>query len=141
MDMAQVIAQNPEIPNSSPTDQVAIVKKKARTKGPQANESHEATVKPCHIMSMPFEILAEILLYTTSPRDVLAVARCSKFFCATLLYPTAVYIWKNARKVCRPPLPEPLPIYTESSFAALVFDGGECEVSGVTSLHIYEEIS
>ena len=93
----------------------------------RTDSDHE--LKPCYLSKLPFELLAEILQFTTSPKDVLAVSRCSKFFCATLLSPNSTYIWRHARKVCKPrPLPDPIPIFTESSYAAFVFDSGQCEV-------------
>ncbi|KAF8490956.1 hypothetical protein F5888DRAFT_1909771 [Russula emetica] len=41
---------------------------------------------------IPVEILAEVLSYVNSPKDVLSVARCSKHLCATLLNPSNVMI-------------------------------------------------
>ena len=78
---------------------------------------------------LPLELLAEILS-TTSPKDVLAVARCSKFLCNTLANnKSAEFIWRSARKLCKPyPLPDPTPNFTEASYAAFVFDHGNCEV-------------
>ncbi|KAG6814825.1 hypothetical protein H0H93_012097 [Arthromyces matolae] len=81
----------------------------------------------CHFSTLPFELIAEILIYTNSPRDVLAVARCSKFLCHTLLYPTSAFIWKAVRKTCSIPPPEPMSIFTESSYAAYLYGGGPCE--------------
>jgi hypothetical protein len=86
--------------------------------------------KPSQLSRMPFELLAEILTYTTSPKDILAVARCSKYFCDTLVRNEASYfIWRRLRAQCIPePIPDPTPNFTEPSYAAFLFDGGECEV-------------
>ncbi|KAG6919822.1 hypothetical protein DXG01_000327 [Tephrocybe rancida] len=78
--------------------------------------------------TLPFELLAEILVLTESPRDVLAVARCSKFFCRTLIYPPSAFIWKSVRKSCSIPPPEPISTFTEISYAAFLYGGGLCEV-------------
>ena len=89
----------------------------------------EPTPSPCHLLRMPFEIVADILQCTSSPKDVLAVARCSKFLCKTLLQTSSDYIWRNRRKYCKPlPIPNPTPNFTEASYAAFLFDGGVCEV-------------
>lgn len=86
--------------------------------------------KPCHFSRLPFELLAEVLILTRSPKHVLAVARCSKFLCATLLRETSTFVWRNARKLCRPePIPDPPSILSEASYAAFLFDAGICEVS------------
>jgi hypothetical protein len=88
-----------------------------------------STSEPCHLSRMPFEIIADILQSTSSPKDVLAVARCCKFFCKTLVQPSADYIWRNVRKHCKPkPIPDPAPRFTEASFAAFMFDHGICDV-------------
>jgi hypothetical protein len=78
---------------------------------------------------IPLEILAEVLSYVNSPKDVLSVARCSKHLCATLLNPSNVIIWHRARRHCVvPDLPPPLPGWSESAYAAFVFDEGHCYV-------------
>lgn len=94
---------------------------------PQAKEN---PIPPqCYLAQVPLEILAEILSYTTSPRDILALARCSQYFCHTLVQPSSTFIWKHARARCLPtPIPDPLPNFTEASYASFIFDGGECEV-------------
>lgn len=95
-----------------------------------------AAIKPgrCHLSRMPFELLAEILVNTTGPQDALTLARCSKFFCATLVTnPSSKFIWRRLRAICKPlPIPDPTPNFTESSFAAFLFDGGSCEVGDVS---------
>ena len=78
---------------------------------------------------IPLEILAEVLSYVNSPKDVLSVARCSKHLCATLLNPSNVMIWRYARRHCVVPnLPPPPPGWSESAYAAFVFDEGHCHV-------------
>lgn len=93
------------------------------------------TVEPkrCHdyLSRVPMELLAEILLYSLSTQSVLALARCSKYFCATLLNKSSVFIWRNVRAACKPyAIPDPPQNFTEPAYAAFIFDGGECEVRG-----------
>ncbi|KAK0482196.1 hypothetical protein IW261DRAFT_1333218 [Armillaria novae-zelandiae] len=98
--------------------------------------------KPCCITRLPFELIAEVLLYTQSPKDVLALARCNKFFCATLISKSSDYIWRYTRNNCRPaPLPEPLQNFTEASYAAFVFDEGKCEECGKVSKLMYDSFA
>ncbi|KAK0192508.1 hypothetical protein F5146DRAFT_1040287 [Armillaria mellea] len=98
--------------------------------------------KPCYITRLPFELIAEVLLYTHSPKDVLALARCNKFFCATLVSKSSDYIWRYTRNNCKPsPLPEPLQIFTEASYAAFVFDEGKCEECGKVSRLMYDSFA
>jgi hypothetical protein len=83
-------------------------------------------------LNLPLELLAEILILTESPKHVLAVARSCKFLCATLLNPSSAFIWRIARKICKPEaLPEPFSTFTEASYASFVFDSGRCEVSEI----------
>jgi F-box associated protein len=84
---------------------------------------------------IPLEILAEVLSYVNSPKDLLSVARCSKHLCATLLNPSNVIIWRRARRHCVvPDLPPPLPAWSEPAYAAFIFDEGHCYVSHGQSL-------
>ncbi|KAJ7927542.1 hypothetical protein B0H13DRAFT_2312484 [Mycena leptocephala] len=95
-----------------------------------------------HIFSLPFELIAEILLYTASPKDVLAVARCSKSLCNTLLREESGFIWRSVRNCLPSPLPDPQAInLSEPAFAALVFDGGECIACGKTTLNMFSSWS
>ncbi|KAJ6595755.1 hypothetical protein DFH09DRAFT_1135523 [Mycena vulgaris] len=96
-----------------------------------------------YIFSLPFELIAEILLYTASPKDVLAVARCSKYLCNTLLREESGFIWRSVRMNCTPgPLPDPQAInLTESAFAALLFDFGDCIACGKMTLNMYSSWS
>lgn len=82
------------------------------------------------IIRMPVEVLAMILFYVSSPRDVLALARTSKHFCAILVNNKANdFIWRAARAHCHPqPIPDFTPNFTEASFAAFIFDSKTCEV-------------
>ncbi len=108
-----------------PATTMPHIRKKIKAK-PTAEEDQP---KPCYITRLPFELIAEVLLYTRSPKDVLALARCNKFFCATLVSKSSDYIWRYTRNNCKPaPLPEPSQIFTEVSYAAFVFDEGKCEV-------------
>jgi hypothetical protein len=83
----------------------------------------DATSQPSRLDIVPVEILAEILYHVTSPKDVLSVARCNKRLCATLLNPSNVMIWRRARSNCIVPgLPPPPPGWSESAYAAFIFD-------------------
>lgn len=58
------------------------------------------------------------------------MARTSKHFCSILANnPGSDFIWKRSRRDYTPPIPDPAPNLTESSYAALIFDTGVCEVS------------
>ncbi len=101
-------------------------------------------------LNLPFDVLAEILIMTEYPGDVLAVARTSKQLCTQLVGPAAAFIWKSARIAVGLPDPaeysaryHPIPtsdgppkhvvgvarfMGREPAYAALVFDRGVCEV-------------
>jgi hypothetical protein len=54
----------------------------------------------------------------------------------TLTTPSAAFIWKKTRKVAVPePMPDPPSTLPESTYAAMVFDGGKCEVSETLSFN------
>ncbi len=92
-------------------------------------EGERSSLLSC-LESIPLEILAEVLSHVNSPKDVLSVSRCSKHLCATLLNPSNVMIWRRARRHCVvPDLPPPLPGWSESTYAAFIFDEGHCYVS------------
>lgn len=94
----------------------------------------KSTSQPSRLDVVPVEILAEIFCYVTSPRDVLSVARCNKKLCATLLDPSNVIIWRHARSNCIVPgLPPPPPSWSESAYAAFIFDTGNCHVCRIHS--------
>jgi hypothetical protein len=103
--------------------------KKPRTETLKANLEPKPC-GPCYFDTrLPFELIAEILLFTNSPKTVLALARTSKFLCNTLTGSNAQYIWRHVRENCLPAaLPEPTPQFTESAFIAFIFDGGKCDV-------------
>jgi hypothetical protein len=85
--------------------------------------------KASRLDNVPVEILAEILHHVTSPKDVLSVARCNKRLRATLLNPSNVMIWRRARSNCVVPnLPPPPLNWSESTYAAFIFDSGICHV-------------
>lgn len=59
------------------------------------------------ILALPYELIAEITSYFRTS-DLLALSRTSKWFCATLINPTAAWMWRRARERCIPiPLPDP----------------------------------
>ena len=110
--------------------EIEPMQKKPRTTFQQEENLTNVSIQPCPLFKLPLELLAEILIVTSSPKDVLAVARSCKFFCATLVQPLSAFIWRTVRKLCRPQaLPDPFSTFTEASYAAFVFDGGCCEVS------------
>lgn len=120
--------------NQDSKNSVRLQKRKKTSHAPDINT--ERTTR-CFLGQVPLEVLAEILGYT-SPRDILAVARTSKYFCATLVNNAVTdtkYIWKRARKAFVPEIPEPLPNFTEVSYAAFLFDKGECEVRLLRPVH------
>ena len=86
---------------------------------------------PCYLTRIPMELLAEILLYMPSTKCILALARCNKYFCATLVKKSSVFIWRNVRASSKPyAIPDPTPNFTEPAYAVFIFDSGECEVRG-----------
>ncbi len=98
------------------------------------------------LLNLPFDVLAEILIMTEYPGDVLAVARTSKQLCTMLVSSAAGFIWKKTRiavglpdpavyraEIKSIPASEEPPEYAvgvayfmgrEPAYAALVFDGG-----------------
>lgn len=96
-------------------------KEKARKKGVALSRRHYFEI-------LPVELLAHILSYVPTPKDVLAVTRCNKHLCATLLNKAQRYIWKRAREECSIPMSGPPPGWSEAAYVAFVFDGGVCEV-------------
>lgn len=106
------------------------LKKRARSSLHRSDNSQAIvdTIAP-NLHTLPFDILAEILFHAQSPKVVLAVARTSKTLCSNLLDPGSSFIWRIARKDCLPrALPEPSSNFTESSYAAFIFDYGKCDV-------------
>jgi len=95
-----------------------------------SNSVEAAEPQRCYLGQVPLEILAEILLHTASPREILALSRCSKFFCANLVNnPSTTFIWKQLRSKFHD-IPPPTENWTESSYAAFLFDETTCEVCG-----------
>ena len=106
---------------------------KKRSKRHRSRKDDDKVIRlRCYISRLPVEILAEILRYIR-PQDLLAMARTSKYFCTMLVSSRAsTYIWKEARARFKPqPIPDPTPNFTESSYAAFLFDDGICEVRRV----------
>ncbi|PSR76600.1 hypothetical protein PHLCEN_2v8358 [Hermanssonia centrifuga] len=114
---------------SSDSNQISTTQR-SKKRFKRDNERTQREDPPrCHLNTIPLEILAEILSYTT-PRDILALARSNKFFCATFANnPSSTFIWKRSRADFNPnAIPDPTPNFTEASYAAFLFDPGECEV-------------
>lgn len=105
-------------------------KKKSRPSNvPTLDDSAHDTKPTDPLTFLPLELLREILVGTRSTRDVLAVARCNKHLWKTLTGPPADFIWKGTRQVAVPqPLPDPPSQLSETAYAAMVFDGGLCEI-------------
>lgn len=101
----------------------------------------EAEPKTSPFLTLPLELLADILIRTRSPQHVLATARSCKALFHTLISPDAAFIWREARKGCTyerntgdhmqtfalPNLPEQF--FSEPAYAAFLFDSGPCDVS------------
>lgn len=113
----------PNVPTSSLT-------KKRRTSVPELLPESKSVPGRCLFPTLPLELLAEILIQTDSPRDVLSIARTSKLLCSTLVCnPAADFIWRTIRNKCLPhALPDPTPNFSEAAYAAFVYDGGSCDV-------------
>ena len=88
------------------------------------------TAIPSPITRLPFELIAEILLYSTSPADILSLSHTCKHFCATLVEnPVATFIWRHVRAQTRPPVPDPAKLgLSEPQLANLIYGGGNCVV-------------
>ncbi|KAH9003475.1 hypothetical protein EDB86DRAFT_2826608 [Lactarius hatsudake] len=111
---------------------------KKRKLDPGCLPSREAKSQASRLDVVPVEILAEILYYVTSPKDVLSVARCNRRLCTTLLNPSNVMIWRRARNHCIVPgLPPPPPGWSESAYAAFIFDAGNCDICGVWTQRMF----
>lgn len=123
------IATDHNSPTKVPT---LLLTKKRRTsvRELQGFLESESAAGQCLFPMLPLELLAEILIQTNSPRDVLSVARTSKLLCSTLVCnPAADFIWRTIRKKCFPhALPDPTPNFSEAAYAAFVYDGGPCDV-------------
>jgi len=84
----------------------------------------------CLITRLPFELIAEVLLHSKSPADILSLSRTCKHFHATLVQnPIATFIWKHVRTQTMPPIPEPTKLgLSEPQLANFIYGGGECTV-------------
>ena len=107
---------------------------KKRRKGEASDvvvDGDKAIVSP--IARLPFELIAEILLYSTTPADVLSLSRTCKHFCATLVEnPVAAFIWKRVRAQMKPPVPDPTKLgFSEPQLANFIYGGGNCVVRDV----------
>ncbi|KZP02971.1 hypothetical protein FIBSPDRAFT_808192, partial [Athelia psychrophila] len=109
--------------------------KRARFDSPRPPEV--GVPKPSGLSRLPIELLAEILLYFTSTKVLLNVARSSKDLCLTLVDPASSFIWRGIRGSCCVPIPDPTPNFTEPAYAAFIFDGGECEVCNKATRAMY----
>jgi len=96
--------------------------------GDVAADEEKAAI--AHITRLPFELIAEILLYSTSPADILSLSQTCKHFCATLVQnPVATFIWKRVRAQTNPPVPDPTDLgFTEPQLANFIYGGGNCVV-------------
>jgi hypothetical protein len=103
-------------------------KKKRKKNSSSKKQKDQPVLGPCFISTIPLELLAEILLFTESPKDVLAFTRTSKFFCQLLVNPSQAFIWKGVRALYPVPPPDPMSIFSEASYASFLFDGGDCSV-------------
>ena len=103
------------------------------TSNETGNAVNDTSIKRDIFSTIPIELIPMILLCDLPPKDILSVARTSRHFCKLLTDPMANRIWKHARQAFVIPVPDPLPIFTESAYAVFVFDGGICEV-GVYAL-------
>ncbi|KAF9653537.1 hypothetical protein BDM02DRAFT_1562337 [Thelephora ganbajun] len=95
------------------------------------------------IMCLPFELIAEILLYSKSPADVLSLSQTCKHFCATLVQnPVASFIWKRVRAQTTPPVPDPVKLgFSEPQLANFIYGGGNCTVCGKSTNNMYKSFS
>ena len=123
---------------------------------PQAPSGSTAPAKKAEALSwlqrVPVELLSEILIYTGSPKFVLAVSRTCHSLRSTIMAPNSAFIWKEARKLAtiiprqedswdtEPPrkvfpMPDPpagvfgtTDTEAEARYAAFIFDEGVCAV-------------
>ena len=87
------------------------------------------------ITCLPFELIAEILLYSNSLTDVLSLSRTCKHFNATLVQnPVAAFIWKRVRAQATLPIPDPTVFgFSEPELANFIYGGGKCTVRPLLS--------
>ncbi|KAJ7266961.1 hypothetical protein B0H12DRAFT_1179422 [Mycena haematopus] len=138
--MAQPVSLNTEDISSRSSNRRPH-KRSRKTKSSRLN-SDDVLPASAHILGLPFELIAETLVCTASPMAVLAVARCNKYLCNTLLRPESEFIWRSVRRNCLPePLPDPLPFLSEAGFAAMVFDPGHCASCGTMTYNMFSSWS
>ncbi|TBU43901.1 hypothetical protein BD309DRAFT_959585 [Dichomitus squalens] len=97
----------------------------------------------CYLTRMPLELLAEILSYTLSPRDILALARTSRHFCTVLVNNKSTeFIWRQARARAVPTqIPDFTPNFTEASYASFLFDNKHCEICKRKTREMYHSFA
>ncbi|PIL23445.1 hypothetical protein GSI_14756 [Ganoderma sinense ZZ0214-1] len=92
---------------------------------------------------MPLELLAEILSYAQSTREILSLARTSKHFCNILVNNKSTnFIWRQVRAQAYPNrIPDFTANFTEASFAAFLFDSKICEVCQKKTRDVYHSFA
>ncbi|KAJ3477400.1 hypothetical protein NLI96_g10489 [Meripilus lineatus] len=132
--------KTPPSPTTPKSARDKRIKLQDAASGPQAIAQNSKP--PCLLTRFPLEILAEVLSYTGSPKDILALARTSKHFCSVLVNnPGSEFIWRQSRKDCSPPIPDPTPNFTEASYAAFIFDAGVCETCQASCKDMYRSFA
>ncbi|KAH9899324.1 hypothetical protein C8Q73DRAFT_787215 [Cubamyces lactineus] len=108
------------------------ISQSAATGSSTVSEAALACSRLSSLERLPLELLAEVLSYCSTTRDVLALARTCKHFCAILVKnPSTDFIWRQVRAHSFPrPMPDPMPGLAEATYAAMVFDAGECDSCG-----------
>lgn len=103
---------------------------KRRRKNESSDTVADAESPTPLITCLPFELVAEILLYSKSPIDILSLSWTCKHFHATLVQnPVAAFIWKRVRAQTTPPVPDPTKLgFSEPQLANFIYAGGECTV-------------
>lgn len=103
---------------------------KRRRKNGVTDIAADTEKTPPLITCLPFELIAEVLLYSTSLADVLSLSRTCKHFHATLVQnAVASFIWKRVRARTTPPIPDPIKLgLSEPQLANFIYGGGKCSV-------------
>ncbi|KAH9478544.1 putative mannosyl-oligosaccharide alpha-1,2-mannosidase 1B [Psilocybe cubensis] len=153
------IPKKPRLDAAAVSAQTAQLFEPGGSLASKTDPSSSLESKPCGILSLPLELLAEIMILTGSPQHVLATARTSKTLCDTLLSPDAEFIWREARKGSGCvfevqnsmfvhlgketfSLPEPpKQFFGEPAYAAFVFDSGNCEACGNETAMLYQSFA
>jgi hypothetical protein len=90
------------------------------------------TIKAAPLITcLPFELIAEVLLYSKSPADLISLSRTCRHFHATMVQnPAATFIWKTVRAQTTPPVPGPTKLgFSEPQLANFIYGEGKCTVS------------